>query len=162
MKDFQTLSFIRRQLSRRGLRPATGLGQHFLVDGNLLHLMVAAAEVGEGDVVVEIGCGTGSLTQVLARRAGHVIAVELDDRLLGIAREALGDCGNVTFFAGDVLASKHALSPGLLRLVDGHLQEHASRRLKMVSDLPYKVATPVIVNLWEAALPIELMVDRAA
>ncbi len=86
-----------------------------------------------------------------------MVAVELDDRLLSIAREALADFDNVTFWAGDVLAGKHALRPELVELVGGRLSGAGARRLKVVSDLPYKVATPVIVNLWESGLPVELM-----
>jgi len=158
MSNYQTLSFIRRQLARRGLRPNTGLGQHFLIDGNLLRQMVKRARVGKGDLVLEIGCGTGSLTELLAQRAGHVLTVDLDSRLLTIAREALTGCNNVTFYQGDVLASKRTLEPEILRFINEHLQAHPGRRLTMVSDLPYKVATPVIVNLWESGLPIQLMV----
>jgi len=157
MGGFQTVSFIRQELARRGLRPSTGLGQHFLIDGNLLHLMVEAAGVGEGDLVLEVGAGTGSLTQLLARRAGHVVAVELDARLLDMAQRALARCDNVTVWQGDVLANKHTLAPELVRLVEEHLKGYADRRLKVVSDLPYKVATPVVVNLWESGLPVELM-----
>ncbi len=157
MRNYQTLSSIRRQLAQRGLRPNTGLGQHFLIDGNLLHLMVEKAGVGEGDLILEVGAGTGSLTQLLARRAGHVIAVELDARLLDMAQRALVRYDNVTVWQGDVLANKHTLAPELVRLVEEHLKEYADRRLKVVSDLPYKVATPVIVNLWESGLPVELM-----
>ena len=157
MKDFQTISFIRQQFSQRGLRPNTGLGQHFLIDGNLLRLMVEKAAIGGDDLVLEIGCGTGSLTQLLARRAGHVVAVELDARLLEIARGVLAGCDNVTFYQGDTLLSKHALAPELVRTVSRHLKGLPARRLKMVSDLPYKVATPVIVNLWESGLPVALM-----
>ena len=117
MRNHQTLSFIRRQLARHGLRPNTGLGQHFLIDGNLLHLMVEKAAVGEGDLILEVGAGTGSLTQLLARRAGHVIAVELDARLLDMAQRALVRYDNVTVWHGDVLANKHTLAPELVRLV---------------------------------------------
>jgi len=158
MRDFQTLNFVRQQLARRGLRPNTGLGQHFLIDGNLLRRMVRNARVGKGDLVLEIGCGTGSLTELLARQAGHVIAVELDARLLDIARQVLARYDNVALYQGDVLAKKRILAPEFLDLVNEHLEAHPGRRLTMVSDLPYKVATPVIVNLWESGLPIQLMV----
>ncbi len=157
MSEFQTLTFIKRELARRGLRPVKGLGQHFLIDGNLLQLMVEEAGVGEGDLVLEVGCGTGGLTALLAGAAGQVVAVELDDRLLSIAREALADFENVTFWAGDVLAGKHTLTPELVELVGGKLSGAGARRLKVVSDLPYKVAAPVIANLWESELPVELM-----
>lgn len=156
MSNFQTLTFIKEQLARRGLRPVTGLGQHFLIDGNLLRLMVVEARVGEGDLVLEVGCGTGSLTELLTQRAGHVIAVELDARLMGIARELLAGSERVTFWQGDVLAGKHTLAPELLHLVKERLSRD-SLTLKVVSDLPYKVATPVIMNLWESGLPVEVM-----
>jgi 16S rRNA (adenine1518-N6/adenine1519-N6)-dimethyltransferase len=157
MPDFQTLSAIRKELSRRHLKPITGLGQHFLIDGNLLRLMVEEAAVGEEDLVLEIGCGTGSLTQLLAARAGEVIAVEVDERLLEIAHQALRKCTNVTFWHGDILAGKHALAPQLTDLISQRLKEHPGWCFKMVSDLPYKVATPVIANLLESRLAPQLM-----
>jgi len=157
MSDFQTVTFIRNELSRRGLTPISGLGQHFLIDGNLLHLMVEEAGVGENDLVLEVGCGTGSLTVLLAQRGGHVIAVELDERLLEIAQEALARFDNVTFWKGDVLSGKHTLAPDLTHITAERWTRRPGLHLKVVSDLPYKVATPVIVNLWESELPIELM-----
>ena len=158
MSDFQTLTFIKQELARRGLRPTKGLGQHFLIDGNLLRLMVEAAGVGQKDLVLEVGCGTGGLTALLAERAGHVVAVELDRQLLEIAHEVLAETDTVTFWPGDVLAGKHALAPELLELITQLLTERAGSTLKMVSDLPYSVAMPVTINLWESELPLELMV----
>jgi len=157
MRNYQTLTFIRTELARRGLRPITGLGQHFLIDGNLLRLMVEEAEVGEGDLVLEIGAGTGSLTELLAQRAGHVVAAELDARLLEVAQELVGGSERVTFWQGDVLADKHTLNPDLVGLINDLRSRQPHLTLKMVSDLPYKVATPVIMNLWESGLPVELM-----
>jgi hypothetical protein len=77
----QTQRQIQELLSSAGVSPNRRLGQHFLVDLNLMRLLVDSAQIGPRDVVLEIGTGTGSLTEALAQRAGHVVTVELDPTL---------------------------------------------------------------------------------
>ncbi|HEX2374654.1 MAG TPA: rRNA adenine dimethyltransferase family protein [Actinomycetota bacterium] len=87
-----------------GARRRAELGQHFLAGGWLAAELVEQAEVGAGDLVVEIGAGTGVLTEALARRAGRVVAVECDPRLAERARARLGGFGNVRVVTADALA----------------------------------------------------------
>jgi 23S rRNA (adenine-N6)-dimethyltransferase len=87
-----------------GARRRAELGQHFLAGGRLAAELVELAGVGAGDLVVEIGAGTGVLTEALARRAGRVVAVELDPRLAERARSRLGGYGNVSVVTADALA----------------------------------------------------------
>ncbi|MGD9048622.1 MAG: rRNA adenine N-6-methyltransferase family protein, partial [Anaerolineae bacterium] len=82
-------------LRAHGLQPRKRLGQNFLADPVALGRVVAAADLASGDLVVEVGAGTGTLTRLLAKQAGRVVALELDDGLVGILREELADLTNV-------------------------------------------------------------------
>ena len=94
--------------------PNKRLGQHFLIDLNLLRLLVDAAHIHHDDVVVEVGCGTGSLTEETATRAGRVICVELDQILVKIASRQLAGCENVKIISGDALENKNELNKELV------------------------------------------------
>ncbi len=124
-----------RLLSRYGLRPDTDLGQHFLLDENLVDLAVREGDVGRDDVVLEVGPGLGTLTAALARVARHVHASEIDRRLEPVLTDVLSGTDNVTVHWGDALdLDWEALSPAPTR---------------MVANLPYSVATPVVLeSLW--------------
>ena len=74
----QTKRQIQQLLASAGVRPNKQLGQHFLIDLNLMRLLVDSAGISADDVVLEVGCGTGSLTEGLAEYAGKVISVEID------------------------------------------------------------------------------------
>ncbi len=141
-----TLSTIRALLASHGLTPRHRFGQNFLIDLNLLNKVVDAAEVGPADVVLEIGPGTGSLTECLLERGAQVIAVEIDRGLQELLRVRLGTHPCFTLIAGDALASKHRLNPEMLAaLARGAPQAGGSR--KLVANLPYQIATPLIIEL---------------
>src|SRR5436305_2495789 len=74
----QTLSYLRNLFEARGIRPKNKLGQNFLIDLNLLNVLLRAAELSREDLVIEVGTGTGSLTGRLAELAGAVLGVEID------------------------------------------------------------------------------------
>lgn len=118
-------------------RPKKGLGQHFLIDETVLDKIVAAAEVGPADTVVEIGPGLGVLTRALVAHAGHVIAVELDEQMVHILRDQLAGYENLEIVQGDILE----VDPGAL--VDGPY--------KVAANLPYYITSAVIRHLLEAA-----------
>ncbi|HEV2983693.1 MAG TPA: rRNA adenine N-6-methyltransferase family protein, partial [Vicinamibacterales bacterium] len=82
----QTLSYLRNLLQERGIHPKNKLGQNFLIDLNLLDLILRTAELGPQDVVLEIGCGTGSLTARLCDAAGVVVGVEIDPDFVVLVR----------------------------------------------------------------------------
>ena len=75
----QTLSYLRNLFEGRGIQPKSKMGQSFLIDLNLLELLLRSAELAREDLVLEVGSGTGNLTARLAEQAGHVLAVELDE-----------------------------------------------------------------------------------
>ena len=124
-----------RLLAAHGLRPDTDLGQHFLLDENLVDLAVREAGVGPRDVALEIGAGLGVLTAALARAAATVHAVELDRRLAPALEEAVAGRGDVRMHWGDAMRMDlAALDPAPTVLV---------------SNLPYAIATPLVLeSLW--------------
>ena len=142
----QTKRDIERLLASAAVRPKHRLGQHFLVDLNLMRRLVDEAQIGPNDIVLEVGCGTGSLTEELARQAGFVVAVECDDDLVPILRRQLADVPNVELLHTDVLAGKHALAEPVLAAIERAWAAHDGRFL-LVANLPYSVAAPVMANL---------------
>jgi len=153
----QTLSFLRRRLDEVGLRPRTRHGQNFLVDLNLLEVLVSAGELDRHDVVLEVGTGTGSLTARLAAAAGEVITVEVDDQLHQLASEELADASNVTMLQCDALKNKNRLNPMVLEAIEQRLAARPGARLKLAANLPYNIATPLITNLLALDRSPELM-----
>jgi 16S rRNA (adenine1518-N6/adenine1519-N6)-dimethyltransferase len=151
MTHRQTISFLINRFRDAGIRPDTRHGQNFLIDLNLVQMLVDAGQLDRRDVVLEVGTGTGSLTAMLASRAGAVVSVEISSELHQLASEELVDFPNVTLLHLDALKNKHRLHPDLLEAVRGYLGHDPARRLKLVANLPYNVATPIVSNLlsWE-------------
>lgn len=154
----QTLTYLRRLFDAFGLEAKSKLGQNFLVDLNLLDLIVRAAELDRTDAVLEVGTGTGSLTARLADHAGVVTTVEVDRSLQPVAKQIVGDRKNVHFVLGDALARKNELNPDMLAAWDASAAAFGCTRRKLVANLPYVIATPLVSNLLIAGLPIERMV----
>ncbi len=162
MREVRTKRQLAELLGYLRIKPSKSLGQNFLVDHNLLDFIVRAAEVGPGDLALDVGCGTGLLTAHLADAAGHVIGIELHRGLFAVCSRYLEGRGNVTLLCGDALASKHALSPGLLEAVHQRLGDTGGTpvppELRVVSNLPYSAASLIVPNLLESGLPIAVMV----
>lgn len=142
----QTLSFLQRRFAETGIRPLTRYGQNFLIDLNLIDVLIEAAAVEPTDVVLEVGTGTGSLTAMLARRAAAVVTVEVDPQMFQLASEQLHRVDNVTMLHLDALKNKNQLNPAVLEAVDAQMAV-PGRRLKLVANLPYNIATPLLSNL---------------
>jgi 16S rRNA (adenine1518-N6/adenine1519-N6)-dimethyltransferase len=143
----QTKTFLLERFREMGIRPATRHGQNFLIDLNLVELIVNAAELTKNDVVLEIGTGTGSLTAMMAAKAAAVVTVEIDAHLYELASEQLIDLPNVTMLKLDALRNKNSLDDRVMDAVGEQLAAESGRRLKLVANLPYNIATPVISNL---------------
>lgn len=142
----QTKQQIQQLLTETGALPNRRLGQHFLIDLNLMRLLVETAQVDHNDIVLEVGCGTGSLTEVLAQQAGKVIAVEIDRILCTIAQNHVAKSANVEIINTDILEKKRILSSTVIRAIELARKEYTGRLL-LVANLPYNVASPVILNL---------------
>jgi 16S rRNA (adenine1518-N6/adenine1519-N6)-dimethyltransferase len=154
----QTRTYLMKLFSQHGFHPRTHLGQNFLIDLNIVEFIVDEAQIGPDDVVLEIGAGTGGMTTFLAAEAGSVISVEVDRNMFQLAEKAVERCENVTLVRGDALANKNRFSAGLLDLLETELAEEPGRKLKLVSNLPFSIATPVVANLVATDLPWERMV----
>jgi len=134
-------------LKKYGLRLTKTLGQNFLTDANIIRKIVETAEVNENDFILEIGPGIGALTARLAERAGKVVAVEIDRHLMEPLAETLGGFGNVQVINADIMETD------LKELTAGW-----NGPLKVVSNLPYYITTPIIMNLLESDIPWDLLV----
>lgn len=154
----QTLSFLKNLLEARGLRPNSKLGQNFLIDLNLLDLLVRTAELDASDLVLEVGCGTGGLTGKLASLAGFVLAVEIDAGFYELCRDLTSVFPNVHILLADILKNKNTLQPSVLDHLAALRQQHQLARTKLVANLPYVVATPVIANCLLSDLNLERLV----
>ncbi len=160
MKDAerQTRTHLMELFRRHGYNPRRDLGQNFLIDVNLVEFIARSAEITERDVVLEVGAGTGGMTAFLVQNAGHVVSVELDENVFPLAQEAVKDAENVTLIKADILKNKHTFSPQVMDVVQEKLDSIPESRLKLVSNLPYNVATPVVSNLVATELPWKRMV----
>jgi 16S rRNA (adenine1518-N6/adenine1519-N6)-dimethyltransferase len=148
-----------RRFSEVGIRPKTKHGQNFLIDGNLLRVLVEAAQLSDRDVILEVGSGTGALTAMFAAEARAVVSVEIDPQLAQLAREELGNTPNVTLLEFDALKSKHRLQPELIETVQARLAEEEGLQFKLAANLPYNIATPLISNLLESPIvPVSMTV----
>lgn len=140
----------RAAMAELGFRPSSRLGQNFLLDPSLHRWLCEQAGAGPHDTVVEIGVGLGFLTRELAAVAGRVVGVEIDHRLLEIARRELADLANVELIAGDALGG-----PGntLLPAVGDAIASAAASggRGLLAANLPYAVSGPLVAEI--AALP---------
>ena len=166
----QTLSYLRTLFRERGIVPKNKLGQNFLIDLNLVDLVVATAEIGADDLILEVGSGTGGLTLRLLDNSAPWSASK-STRISGpwsrkpssafptfaadpktVKRE------NVGLVRGDALANKNAPLPALLQAVADLMAQAGTKQVKLIANLPYAVAVPVISNLLLTDLPVERMV----
>lgn len=150
----QTISYLQKRFSECGIHPEKGHGQNFLIDLNLIELLVREAKFGPGDVVLEVGTGTGSLTAMMAQEADWVVTVEIDSRMHQLAREELAGQPNVTMLLIDALKGKNQIAPEVIEAVRQQLAAEPGRRLKLAANLPYNIATPLIANLLASDLPL--------
>ncbi len=120
-------------------------GQNFLIDTHVLDKIIRAADITKDDFVLEIGPGIGTLTQYLCERAREVVAVEIDKNLIHVLADTLSPYDNVTVLNEDIL------KVDLSKLVE---ERNAGKPIKVVANLPYYITTPIIMNLFEAHVPL--------
>jgi 16S rRNA (adenine1518-N6/adenine1519-N6)-dimethyltransferase len=155
----QTLSYLRNLFEERGLHPKSKLGQNFLIDLNLINVLLRAADLSPDDLVLEVGSGTGSLTVQLSELAGGVVSVEVDPDFATMTDEVVNaHRDRVALIHADVLKNKNELNPTVLRAVQDLKARTNTVTIKLVANLPYAVATPVISNLLLSDVAVERMV----
>lgn len=152
----QTKRQIQQLLTSEGLVPNKRLGQNFLIDLNLMKLLIDYANIDRDDIVLEVGCGTGSLTEGLAQKSAKIIAVEADPALAKIAKRLLETQNNVEIINADILENKNTINPSVTEAINSARKQYRGRFL-LVANLPYNVASPVMLNLVKAALSVNAM-----
>lgn len=141
----QTKHQIEALLAEAQSRPRHQLGQNFMIDQNLVRVVAQAGELSGEDLVIEVGPGTGTLTEELLARAGSVVAVEIDRDLAGLLRGRFGERSQFRLIEGDALAGKHALCEELLAAIrEG---QAGGKRVKLVANLPYNIASPLVIEM---------------
>ena len=145
----QDIATIKSLLASRGLRPKHRFGQNFLHDPHAMQAILRAADVRPGETILEVGPGTGTLTECLLEADARVIACELDRDMAAIIRERLG--ARMTLVEGDCLLDKHTVHPTVLDAL-------GPGPFRLVANLPYAAATPLIATLLESHPACEGMV----
>lgn len=148
----QTLTEIKQLLATHGLHPKHKFGQNFLHDGNHMRRIMDAADLQPGDVVLEVGPGTGALTERLLEDGAEVVAVEIDTdlepiltyRMAGLP-DGMGE--RITLIIGDVLAGKHTINPAVIEPTLARVAASSNDHFKLIANLPYNVASPLLANL---------------
>lgn len=140
-----TAGEVRRLLEERGIDPTKALGQNFVVDANTVRRIVRLAGAGAGDGVIEVGPGLGSLTTALADAGAHVVAVEIDARLVEALRQVVGDRPISVIHADALQVSWDEV------LAAGSPPARPGAPWLLVANLPYSVATPVVIRVLEEA-----------
>ncbi|MBQ7464077.1 MAG: 16S rRNA (adenine(1518)-N(6)/adenine(1519)-N(6))-dimethyltransferase RsmA [Lachnospiraceae bacterium] len=146
MADLGNPSATGAVLEKYGIRAQKKYGQNFLIDQNILEKIAQTSQIGKDDLVLEIGPGLGALTQILCERAGRVIAVEIDKKLIPVLEETLSGYDNLSLINEDILKCdlKDLLKEG---------DRYGS--VKVVANLPYYITTPVLMFLLESRYPFE-------
>ena len=140
-----------------GVRPSKSLGQNFLIDEGVISEIVEGSSISKDTLVIEIGPGTGALTLPLAEKAGHVTAVELDERVIPGLRVKTFSLGNVDIIHDDILRVD------LKELISGNLEKYGLKEVRIVGNLPYYITTPIIMKLLEedtGAASITVMMQK--
>lgn len=140
----QTKQQILALLSGAGAEPRRRFGQNFMIDQNLVRIVADAGSIGPDDVVLEVGPGTGTLTEELLQRAARVVAAEIDRDLAALLRERFGADPKFELIEGDALAGKHEVNPAIL----------AAKPSKLVANLPYNIASPLVIELLIAGVEV--------
>ena len=136
-------------LNKYGIHANKSLGQNFLINEEVINQIIEKAEIDEKDLVIEIGPGLGTLTSRLLEKAGKVICVELDDRMITILNDRFKLYNNFELIHDDIL------KVNLNKIIKENLFENNNiKKIKIVANLPYYITTPIIMKLLEEKLNI--------
>jgi len=154
----QTKHEIQAILAAAGSEPRHRFGQNFMIDQNLVRVVADAGEIQPDELVIEVGPGTGTLTEELLSRGARVVAVEIDRDLGSSLRERFTTESRFELIEGDALASKHELDRELRARIAAEQRirgsSDSSARVKLVANLPYNIASPLIIELLIAGVDL--------
>lgn len=136
-------------LNKYGIHANKSLGQNFLINNEVVSTIIESANISNKDLVIEIGPGLGTLTSRLLEKAGKVICVELDDRMISILEDRFKLYDNFELIHNDVL------KVDLNKIIEENLENSNLKTAKIVANLPYYITTPIIMKLLEEKLNIE-------
>ena len=132
-------------VEKHGFKFSKSLGQNFLIDDNVIDRILAGARLSEGDKIIEVGPGIGTLTREMGKVADKVVAIEIDKTLIPILQETLSDLENVEVINQDILKVN----------VEELVQEKLSGGpVKLVANLPYYITTPIVMKFLEENIPV--------
>jgi 16S rRNA (adenine1518-N6/adenine1519-N6)-dimethyltransferase len=146
----QSKHLIETLLAQAGSHPRKQFGQNFMIDQNLVRAVADAGEIASSDEVIEVGPGTGTLTEELLSRRAEVLAVEIDRDLAAALRERFDGNERFRLIEGDALSGKHELNASLAEA----LQNANARPRKLVANLPYNIASPLVIDLLIAGVEL--------
>ncbi len=136
-------------MKKYGINAHKSLGQNFLINEDVVNNIVAASNINKEDLVIEIGPGLGTLTESLLQKAGKVVAIELDERMIKILNARFFVYNNFQLINDDVL------KVNLKELIKNEKTNNNLKKAKIVANLPYYITTPIIMKLLEEELDIE-------
>ena len=139
------------------VRPVKSLGQNFLTDESIIQQIVDGSEISKETLVIEIGPGMGAITERLAQKAGRLVAIELDRRLIPVLSVKLASYNNIEIVQGDIL------QVDLNEIINANLEPYGLKELRFVGNIPYYITSPIIMRLLEMKLQatsITLMMQK--
>ena len=136
-------------MKKYGIKANKDLGQNFLINNEVVENIINSSEVSKEDLIIEIGPGLGTLTKELLKKAGKVICIELDKKMIKILKERFISYSNLEIINDDVL------KVNLKELINKYKGHDNIKKVKIVANLPYYITTPIIMKLLEDKLDIE-------
>lgn len=136
-------------MKKYGIRANKNLGQNFLINNEVVEKIVSGSEISQEDMIIEIGPGLGTLTKYLLEKAGKVLCIELDTRMIKILKDRFSNCENFEVINQDVL------KVNLNEIIKENKKDGKIKSVKVVANLPYYITTPIIMKLLEDKLDIE-------
>ncbi|MCL0032918.1 16S rRNA (adenine(1518)-N(6)/adenine(1519)-N(6))-dimethyltransferase RsmA [Peptococcaceae bacterium] len=153
MPKLYSISEVKKILNKHNLKANKSLGQNFLVDANIVHKIVDAADILNDDIVVEIGPGLGVLTCALAEKAKKVIAVEIDSKIIPVLKENVEPYENIEIVHADALKINF---DALVK--EKAFDDKEAFSYKLVANLPYYITSPVVMHMLTNKFNLNTMV----
>ena len=136
-------------MKQNGIRANKSLGQNFLINKDVLESIVNSSEISKDDMVIEIGPGLGTLTKYLLEKAGEVLCIEIDPKMIKVLNNRFNQYENFQIINEDVL------KVDLNKIISEKKRQGKVKKVKIVANLPYYITTPIIMKLLEDKLDIE-------